>query len=192
MKSSSVPITARMTFITRSCKTSTVTTPSAVLTAAPRVAYSFGAINCGTATAAQLQAAVLENFSRGRPSSYTYQVPQPGRTLDDAIATFSLKNIGLFLQDTWDVNKQLTLTAGLRIDGTRIGEKPLYNARAAQATVGSYDANRSSDRRFRHRQFAHHRWRKPVPATRWLQLQAGIGTSDADSAAASACSRVRQ
>jgi hypothetical protein len=105
------------------------------------VAYSFGAINCGTATAAQLQAAVLENFSRGRPSSYTYQVPQAGRTLDDAVAMFALKNIGLFVQDTWEVNKQLTLTAGLRIDGTRIGEKPIYNARAAQATVARTTPN---------------------------------------------------
>ena len=105
------------------------------------VAYSFGAINCGTATAAQLQAAVLENFSRGRPSAYSYQVPQAGRTLDDAIATFSLKNIGLFVQDTWEVNKQLTVTAGLRIDGTRIGEKPLYNARAAQATIARTTPN---------------------------------------------------
>ena len=101
------------------------------------VAYSFGAINCGaaTTTAAQIQAAVLENFSRGRPSSYSYQVAQPGRTLDDAIATFSLKNIGLFVQDTWNVNKQLTISAGLRVDGTRIGETPIRNAQAALPTV---------------------------------------------------------
>ena len=97
--------------------------------------YTFGKVNCSSATAAQRQAAILENFSRGRPSSYSYQVAQPGRTLDDAIASFSLKNIGLFVQDTWNVNKQLTISAGLRVDGTRIGEKPIYNALAAQPTV---------------------------------------------------------
>ncbi len=72
--------------------------------------YTFGCINSSATFALfvwrdqlrhrhrgrSLQAAVLENFNRGRPSSYSVQVPQPGRTLDDAIATFSLKNIGLF------------------------------------------------------------------------------------------------
>jgi len=44
-------------------RTSTATTPSAVSTA-PHITYSFGAINCGTATAPQIEAAVLENFSK--------------------------------------------------------------------------------------------------------------------------------
>lgn len=95
------------------------------------VPYTFGAINCATATAAQLQAAVLENFSRGRPTSYTLQAAVPGSTLADATAQFTLKNVGLFLQDTWSVNKQLTLSGGVRIDGTRIGDIPLRNAAAA-------------------------------------------------------------
>ncbi|MFM7848036.1 MAG: hypothetical protein ACKO8N_05615 [Rubrivivax sp.] len=43
--------------------------------------YSFGSINCATATAAQVEAAVLENYRLGRPSFYQVQVPQPGRTL---------------------------------------------------------------------------------------------------------------
>ena len=94
--------------------------------------YTF---NCTGAAAALQQQAVLENFSRGRPSSYSYQTPQPGRSLADATATFSLKNIGLFVQDTWDVSKQLTISAGLRIDGTRIGEKPIYNPTAALPVV---------------------------------------------------------
>src|SRR5688500_7781663 len=36
--------------------------------------YTFGAINCGTATAAQVEAAILENFTRGRPFSFLVQV----------------------------------------------------------------------------------------------------------------------
>lgn len=95
------------------------------------VSYSFGALDCSKATPAQLQAAILENFQKGRPSSYTLQAPVAGNTLDDAVARFTLKNIGLFVQDSWEVNKQLTLMAGLRVDGTRIGEKPLRNATAA-------------------------------------------------------------
>jgi hypothetical protein len=57
--------------------------------------YSFGAINCGTATAAQVEAAVLENFQRGRPSSYLVQVPlNAGGSLADGVATFKLENEG--------------------------------------------------------------------------------------------------
>ena len=95
--------------------------------------YSFGAINCASATASAHAAAVLENFSKGRPSSYTLQAAIPGKTLDDAIARFELKNIGLFVQDSWTVNKQLTLMAGLRVDGARIGDVPLRNPTAALA-----------------------------------------------------------
>ena len=98
--------------------------------------YSFGAINCGTATAAQIEAAVLENFSRGRPLSYTVQVPAlPGGTLADGIATFHLKNYGLALQDSWTVNPNLTLLYGVRLDTPIMNQKPLRNTAAAAARV---------------------------------------------------------
>ena len=97
--------------------------------------YSFGAINCSSASAAQIEAAVLENFSRGRPSAYQVQTGVPGRSLDDAVADFSLKNYGTFIQDTWAVNPQLTLSYGVRIDAARISDKPLANAAAAQPMV---------------------------------------------------------
>ena len=110
--------------------------------------YTFGcittlALDCTKATTAQWQAAMLENFRNGRPSSYTLQAPVAGGSLDDAIARFTLKNIGLFVQDSWNVNKQLTLMAGLRVDGTRIGEKPIRNAIAAQP-VGPVVAGRQT------------------------------------------------
>ncbi|MDN2673869.1 TonB-dependent receptor [Janthinobacterium sp. SUN026] len=110
--------------------------------------YTFGcittdALDCIKATTAQWQAAMLENFRNGRPSSYTLQAPVAGGSLDDAIARFTLKNIGLFVQDSWNVNKQLTLMAGLRVDGTRIGEKPIRNAIAAMP-VGPVVAGRQT------------------------------------------------
>jgi len=97
--------------------------------------YTFGGINCATATAAQVETAVLENFQRGRPLSYTLNSAAPGRTVAEAAADWSLTNTGVFLQDTWTVNKQLALTLGLRLDQTSSSDKPLANAAAAAPAV---------------------------------------------------------
>lgn len=106
--------------------------------------YSFGAINCGTATADQVQAAVLENFRIGRPSFYQVQVPATGRTLNDGVARWKLDNIGAFIQDTWSVNKNLTLMFGVRLDAPKIGTKPLFNAAAAAPLVAGSGTTRNS------------------------------------------------
>lgn len=97
--------------------------------------YSFGSINCATASAAQVEAAVLENFQKGRPYTYQVQVPKAGKALDDGVARWSLTDTGLFLQDTWTVNKRLSLTGGVRVDSQSTADKPLYNAAAAAPTV---------------------------------------------------------
>jgi hypothetical protein len=91
--------------------------------------------NCSTLSNADYEAAVLENFRRGRPSSYLVQVAAPGRTLNDAISQFSFKNYGLFVQDVWSVNNNLTVQAGVRVDYADIGESPLKN-NAVAAAVG--------------------------------------------------------
>ena len=103
--------------------------------------YSFGALpNCAAASAAQIQAAVLENFRLGRPTNYSVQRAAPGSSLEQAAAQFELKNTGLFLQDTWSVNDQLTLTYGVRYDRNDVGGRPLANAAAAQALVAGNPA----------------------------------------------------
>ncbi len=99
------------------------------------ITYSFGAINCQTATADQVQAAVLENFQLGRPSSYTVQLPRNGRVLPDGAANWSFANTGLFLQDTWRVSQAFNVMLGLRVDQQNVPEKPLYNAAAAAPRV---------------------------------------------------------
>ena len=108
--------------------------------------YSFGAIACNgrTTTNAQIEAAVLENFRRGRPQSYTVQQPVPGGTLDSAVSQFTLKNTGLFLQDTWNFNKQLTLSYGVRIDQANIGEHPLRNTAAAAPVIAGVNGGRQT------------------------------------------------
>ncbi|HTD05283.1 TonB-dependent receptor, partial [Undibacterium sp.] len=97
--------------------------------------YSFGTIDCAKATAAQVEAAVLENFSRGRPSAYQVQVAAPGYKLSDAFATFTLKNYGAFVQDTWKATPQLTLMYGVRLDTPKTDGRPVANAAAAAPVV---------------------------------------------------------
>ena len=106
------------------------------------ITYSFGAINCATATAAQIEAAVLENFAKGRPSSYQVQLPVAGGSLDAGIAQWAVQNTGFFLQDTWTATDKLTITGGVRIDRQTTGDKPQRNAAAAATAVaGSVAGN---------------------------------------------------
>ena len=97
-------------------------------------------INCATASAADIEKATLENFERGRPFTYTVQVPAPGKTLQDGVARWSIADTGLFLQDTWKVSKALTLTGGVRLDKQSVPDKPIANAAAAAPTVAGNPA----------------------------------------------------
>jgi outer membrane receptor for ferrienterochelin and colicin len=103
--------------------------------------YTFGCFSTDDCTTnAKMEAAVLNNFQAGRPSSYTYQMAIPGGSLDDAVAQFSMKNTGLFVQDTWSVSPQLTLTYGVRVDKAGVGGRPQTNSAAAQPMVaGTYN-----------------------------------------------------
>jgi len=100
-----------------------------------------GAVNCSTSSQSVIDAAVLYNFRTGRPTNYQVQVGAPGFTIDDGAANWALKNLGVFLQDTWIVNDKLTLTYGVRVDMPSVGDKPAFNA-AASAPVGPVVAGR--------------------------------------------------
>jgi hypothetical protein len=110
----------------------------ACLNTSATLTYQFNGgapLTCNTATRAQNEAAVLENFRRGRPSSYQVQVGLPGFTLDDGVATWDYQNLGLFLQDTWAINYNLTLMAGVRVDKKNMDTAPVFNPAAAAAPV---------------------------------------------------------
>jgi len=84
---------------------------------------------------AQVEAATLENFQRGRPFSYTVKTPVAGKSIDDGAARWSLTETGAFIQDTWNVNKQFTVMAGVRVDNQSTGDKPTANAAAAAPVI---------------------------------------------------------
>ncbi|MBL0148637.1 MAG: carboxypeptidase regulatory-like domain-containing protein [Ideonella sp.] len=94
-----------------------------------------GGINCATASQADNEKALLENFERGRASVYQVQAPFAGKTLQDGVARWSIADTGLFLQDTFKVNKNLTLNAGVRMDKLSVPDKPIANAAAAAPMV---------------------------------------------------------
>jgi hypothetical protein len=100
--------------------------------------------DCTKASIAQVEAAVYENLQKGRFSSYTWQVPAPGYTLDNAVAEFKMANTGLFLQDTWNVNRQLTLNAGFRLDKVGVDGQPIANPNVAAPTVAGVNGGRQT------------------------------------------------
>lgn len=106
--------------------------------------YSFGSINCNTATAAQIEAAVLENFRIGRPFGYQVQVPVAGGSINDGVAVWKLQNLGAFIQDTWTFNNNLTLMFGVRIDVPMTSDKPRANQAAAASLVPGSGTTRQS------------------------------------------------
>ncbi len=68
-------------------------------------------------------------FEAGTPSRYIARVPIPGGNLtEDVPAEYSQANTGVFLQDTWTVNDNLTLTYGLRMDMPDYDAQPRQNA----------------------------------------------------------------
>lgn len=70
----------------------------------------------------------LQNFLAGTPSRYQLRAPRPDGSRADIPASFNLKNTGLFVQDSWAVNYNLTLMFGVRVDMPDFSDQKLYNA----------------------------------------------------------------
>ena len=71
----------------------------------------------------------LAGFIAGTPTRYVVRVAQPGGSIEqDVPAEYSQQNLALFMQDTWSVNSNLTVTFGLRYDN------PSYDAQTKQNT----------------------------------------------------------
>ncbi len=79
----------------------------------------------------------LQDFIDRRPSSYSVRAPRAGGSVADVPAEFNLKNTGVFVQDTWAVNYNLSLMYGVRVDIPEYSSQDLYNP-LIEATYG-YD-----------------------------------------------------
>lgn len=99
------------------------------------LSYSFGSINCASANASQVAAAVLENFRLGRPSFYQVQLPLAGRSLNDGVAVWSYQNTGFFAQDTFKLSRDVNLMFGVRFDRQDFPTSPLANPAAAAPMI---------------------------------------------------------
>lgn len=84
--------------------------------------YTFGNTGSGATFVSGFQ-----NFLNGRYTAYSFQRARSGNNAD-AAANFKIGNLGLFLQDTWTVNDNLTLIYGIRADQTLVGNTPAANA----------------------------------------------------------------
>jgi hypothetical protein len=69
----------------------------------------------------------LADFNAGNYYQYRYNAPAAGLGLSDVAANFELKEYGVFLQDTWQVNPNLSVQYGFRVDIPLTSDQPLYN-----------------------------------------------------------------
>lgn len=86
----------------------------------------------------------LADFQSGTPNTYQLRAPRSGGSIDDIPARYTLKNLGLFLQDSWAVTPSFTLMYGVRMDKPDFSDQRLYNPRVQQ--LFGYDNTNTVDK----------------------------------------------
>lgn len=69
----------------------------------------------------------IENFRNGHYGDYRLNAPVPGLGMDSVAMRYKHRNTGLFVQDSWAVNYNLTLLFGLRADIPSLDDVPMHN-----------------------------------------------------------------
>ena len=112
-------------------------------------------------------------FIANNPTAYRVQVPRAGFTLNDAAANMGFENTGLFLQNTWSVNRELTLMAGLRVDSIAVASAPIYNP-AAQTAFGLDNRNTVDGQRLVQPRIGFN-FRPRIESLAQTQIRGGVG-----------------
>jgi hypothetical protein len=112
-------------------------------------------------------------FAAGTPTTYTLRVPINNYSIADGAANWTLDNLGLFLQDTWKVDKNFTVMGGVRIDRTMTGDRPAVNPGFKQAF--GYDNDTTLDGRTLVQPRVGFNWNLTPAFGRATQLRGGAG-----------------
>jgi len=114
--------------------------------------------------------ASIDDFATGKYSDYQLQQPTNG-DLNSVAADWTLDNYGAFLQDTWEVNYNLSVQYGIRLDLPHTGDQPLYNAAFESAYGFANNATVNGKRTYQPRMSFNYSFDSEVPS----QLRGGIG-----------------
>ena len=112
----------------------------------------------------------LADFAAGTPRNYGVRTPRPGRGYDDIPASYTFKNTGVFLQDNWFVNYNLSVMFGVRVDIPKFGDEPLYNETIHQ--MYGYDNRVTIDKKLWQPRFG---FNYTFDTERSTQLRGGLG-----------------
>lgn len=75
----------------------------------------------------------IADFQSGNYYRYDLYQPAPGYTINDVAAKWTYSQYSPFIQDTWQVNDNLSVQYGVRVDIPKANKKPPYNAAFQQA-----------------------------------------------------------
>ncbi|MBB1088051.1 TonB-dependent receptor [Lysobacter sp. SG-8] len=89
--------------------------------------------------------ASLDDFEAGNYDVYNLRTPAPGFGVEDTAAALVYSQWSPFLQDTWQVNDQLSLTYGVRVNIPSVDEAPVRNPGFEQAFGFRNDYKLGSD-----------------------------------------------
>lgn len=115
----------------------------------------------------------VAEFEANRVSGYTLRTPINGFTLADGAADWTLKNLGVFVQDTWKISPTFSVMAGLRLDKTIVDDKPIRNP-GFRAAFG-YDNDTTLDGKQLVQPRLAFNWRLPAIEGRRMQVRGGLG-----------------
>ncbi|MDG9988716.1 TonB-dependent receptor [Stenotrophomonas sp. GD04024] len=112
----------------------------------------------------------LADFAAGRVNQYVVRAPRAGGSYDDIPANYTLKNTGLFIQDSWAVNSNLTVQGGVRVDMPDFSNQRLYNPRIME--LYGYDNTKLPDKKLVQPRFG---FNYTFDSDRPTQLRGGVG-----------------